>query len=95
MLEREVDQHLVRRVRSKGGYARKIEYTSVNGCPDRLVLLNGVHFVELKAPGKKPSAVQAREHARYAEHGIKVWVCDSKESVNAFIQEITCDDDEI
>lgn len=46
--------------------------------PDRICVLPGgrIVFVELKAPGKKPTAGQAREHQRLRDLGQQVDVCD-------------------
>lgn len=49
------------------------------GTPDLLVLLDGGRtvWVELKAPGKKPTALQAGWHARARKLGHQVAVCYS------------------
>lgn len=41
-------------------------------------------FVEVKAPGKKPTDLQERDHARRKALGCRVVVIDSMESANAF-----------
>jgi hypothetical protein len=43
-------------------------------------------FVELKAPGKKPTPGQLREHARLRELGFRVEVLDSTEAVDNFVE---------
>jgi hypothetical protein len=43
-------------------------------------------FVELKAPGKKPTPGQLREHARLRELGFRVEVLDSIEAVDNFVE---------
>ena len=43
-------------------------------------------FAEIKAPGCKPDAHQQREIARLRASGVTVWVIDSLEKVNEFIQ---------
>ena len=54
MRESEVEHQFVEAVRAAGGQALKFTSQSMNGVPDRLVLLLGgkCAFVELKAPGK-------------------------------------------
>lgn len=46
----------------------------------------GIVFVELKAPGKKPTPGQLREHKRLRDLGFRVEVIDSKEGVDKFIR---------
>ena len=43
-------------------------------------------FVELKAPGKKPTPAQLRDHARRREMGFRVEVLDSIEAVDRFVE---------
>jgi len=42
-------------------------------------------FVELKAPGKKATDAQLREHKRLRDMGFRVEVIDTKEGVDAFM----------
>ena len=58
MRESEVEKQFVEAVRAVGGQALKFTSQTMNGVPDRLVLLLGgkCAFVELKAPGKYSSA---------------------------------------
>ena len=54
MRESVVEKQFVEAVRAAGGQALKFTSQTMNGVPDRLVLLLGgkCAFVELKAPGK-------------------------------------------
>lgn len=47
-----------------------------------------VVWVELKAPGQKPTAAQSREHARMRAVGQDVRVLDSVGAVDAMLQEL-------
>lgn len=60
MRENEVEKQFVEAVRAAGGQALKFTSQSMNGVPDRLVLLLGgkCAFVELKAPGKQMRIVK-------------------------------------
>lgn len=83
MLEKEVEQYLVRRIKALGGMAEKFTSPGRRSVPDRLVSLPGgrIVFVELKAPGKKPTENQLRDHQRRRDMGFTVLVLDSKEAV--------------
>lgn len=86
MLERDIERALVARVKRLGGTAEKFTSPGRRSVPDRLVTLPGgrIIFVELKAPGKKPTEAQARDHARRTELGCDVRVIDNMEDVHAF-----------
>lgn len=87
MLERDIEQYLVRRIKRLGGMAEKFTSPGRRSVPDRLVTLPGgrVVFIELKAPGKKPTENQLRDHQRRRDLGCEVMVIDTKEGVdNAF-----------
>jgi len=60
------------------------------GVPDRLVLLSfgRVVFVELKAPGKKLRPLQEKRKQQLEKLGFKVYIIDSYERVNEFLQEV-------
>jgi len=83
MLEKTIEMHLVKRVRAAGGLAIKWTAPGTSGVPDRIVFLPGrIIFVELKAPGKKPTAIQIHVHRLLANLGADVRVIDSKEQVD-------------
>lgn len=87
MLERDIEQYLVRRIKRLGGMAEKFTSPGRRSVPDRLVTLPGgrVVFIELKAPGKNPTENQLRDHQRRRNLGCEVMVIDTKEGVdNAF-----------
>ena len=87
MRERDIEQHLVRRVKEMGGEVRKAQWIGRRGAPDRRVLLPGRTpvWVELKAPGVKPEAHQIREHKRMDNCHLRVVVIDSIEGVEALL----------
>lgn len=88
MRESDVEKYLVEKVKLEGGEIRKVKWIGRRGAPDRVVFLAGVHFVELKAPGKKPEDHQIREHKRMLRHGVYVWVIDSMEMVDDFVETV-------
>lgn len=88
MLEKEIESYLVRRVAAAGGTAYKFSSPARRGVPDRIVVMPGgrVVFVELKAPGKRATTLQEREHERLRALGQDVHVIDSKEACDALLQ---------
>ncbi|WPS86481.1 VRR-NUC domain-containing protein [Brevibacillus halotolerans] len=89
MREKDIEAYLRKQVKSIGGRAYKFESPGNAGVPDRLVLFPGgrAAFVELKAPGKKPTALQLAQGKKISGLGFTVLVIDSKEGVDEFIRE--------
>jgi hypothetical protein len=90
MLEQEIELQLVRAVKKMGGRAVKFMSPGFDGMPDRLVLLPGgkCGFVEVKAPGKKPRALQRVRIEMLRVWGFKVYVLDAKEQIEEIINDI-------
>ena len=86
MLERDIENALIRRVKQLGGKCEKFVSPGRRSVPDRLVTLDGgvIIFVELKAPGKKPTPKQAKDHQSRIALGCDVRVIDSLEEVDRF-----------
>jgi len=91
MRERVIEGYLRDRVKELGGLTYKFVSPGNAGVPDRIVLLPGgfVMFVELKAPGKKPSKMQRFQMNRIKNLGHNVGVIDSKELVDELINHIS------
>jgi len=87
MRESAVEKYLVLRVSENGGRAEKFTSPNRAHVPDRLVLWPGgrAEFVELKALGKIPTVMQARDHARRRAMGFSVFVLDSIGAVDVYI----------
>lgn len=96
MRERDIERHLVKRVKEQGGEVRKVTWIGRRGAPDRLVMLPSEYpafmqqkghtiWVELKAPGVEPESYQLREHARMRALGQRVEVIDSIEAVESLL----------
>lgn len=85
-LERDIERALVRRIKALGGMCEKFTSPGRRSVPDRIVTLPGgrIVFVELKAPGKKPTPLQQRDHERRRAMGCDVRVIDTMEGANAF-----------
>lgn len=89
MKESPIERYLVAQVKKIGGKAIKMLPTYENGMPDRQVLYEGRSvFVELKATGKKPRALQVAFSKELAKVGFEVVVIDSKQGVDAFVSEL-------
>ena len=88
MREKAIEEYLREQVRAAGGKAYKFVSPGNVGVPDRLVLLPGgrPYFVELKAPGKKPTALQQVQAAKLKGLGFEVRTLDSKAGVDEFIK---------
>lgn len=85
--EREIEAALTRAVEAAGGISRKWVSPGHPHVPDRIVVLGArVWFVEVKAPGKKPTAAQLREHERLASAGATVWVVDGLDGVQHLVE---------
>lgn len=90
MREKVIEHALVMATRSKGGIALKFTSPGFVGMPDRLVLLphGRMGFVELKALGKKPRALQLARHRLLRRLGYKVYVIDGIEQIAVVLNEI-------
>lgn len=90
MKEKQTEQKLVKAVRAAGGICPKFTSPGFDGMPDRLVLLPGgrLGFVEVKAPGKKPRALQTAGHEMLRRLDFRVYVLDAAEQIGGILDEI-------
>lgn len=87
MKEKVIEQALTREVKKAGGLCYKWASPGNTGVPDRIVIYGGmIKFIELKAPGKKPTPKQEYIHAQLREQGASVYVIDSLEGVKTLIK---------
>lgn len=91
MRESKIERALVDAVRKQGGIAFKFTSQTMNGVPDRLVLLPGgrIGFVELKAPGKPLRLLQKKRKAQLETLGFPVFVVDKPEQIEETIHAIS------
>lgn len=84
LLERDLERYFSAQCKKHGLMTLKLHVRFARGWPDRIVPLeNGeVLWVELKRPGGKLSALQAKVHADLAKIGHHVQVLDSKEGID-------------
>ena len=87
MRESEVERQFVEAVRAAGGQALKFTSQSMNGVPDRLVLLLGgkCAFVELKAPCKQMRLLQRKRRQQLEALGFPVFCVDCPEQIQPAI----------
>lgn len=83
MLESELERKAVAKAREAGILTYKFTSPSNRGVPDRIFMVKEkMFFIEFKALGKKPTALQKREHARIEEAGFPVFVVDREEDLD-------------
>ena len=88
--EKQIEQKLVAEVKKRGGLAPKLVSLGFDGMPDRIVLLpdGKMSFVELKAPGRKPRAIQRRRIRELVTLGYGVFIVDSVEMIGEVLDAI-------
>ena len=90
MREKETEEKFRRAVKQAGGKAYKFVSPGNGGVPDRLEAPPGgrIGFVELKAPGRKPTPLQQMRIRELKGLGCRVLVLDSPEGIPAAIAAI-------
>lgn len=90
MLESMIESRLRQEAKNRGGMALKFISPGMNGVPDRIVLMPGgkMAFVELKAPGKAPRALQEKRIRQLRKLGFLVYVLDDTERIGGILDEI-------
>lgn len=90
MYESDVERPYVEKIEDKGALAYKFRAIGRKGAPDRLILCpienerhrkivnKYVHFIEFKAPGKKPGHHQKVFHEELRSRGYDVQIIDRK-----------------
>jgi len=84
ILERDLEKYFTAQCKKHKLLSLKLHVKFARGWPDRIVPIeNGqVLWVELKRPGGKVSALQAKVHQDLDKLGHKVYVIDSKEGID-------------
>ncbi len=93
MSEKQIEQALVKAVKSAGGLCLKWVSPGWDGAPDRIVLfgdsyIGRIAFVEVKAPGGKVRKIQRVRHQQLRKLGFKVFVLDDPNYIPLIIEEI-------
>ena len=89
MLEKEIQRRVIDYARHKRVICYKMDAKNAIGVPDYLCLASSgdVFFIEFKQLGRKPTAMQVREHVRLMANNISVYVVDSVEVGKGVIDE--------
>ena len=90
MLEKHIENAVNKAVKARDGMCIKLVSPTMNGLPDRLLLLprGRVAFVELKQSGIKPRQLQLKRHEQLRSLGFKVYVIDDKMQIGGVLDEI-------
>jgi hypothetical protein len=85
-----IESLLVRETKRLGGMALKLVCPGMAGIPDRLVLGPGgrIAFVELKAPGRRPTLLQEYRATQLRGLGFRVEVVDSTVAARRIAREV-------
>lgn len=88
--EKQIEQQLVMETRKRSGLSLKFISPGWNGVPDRIVLLpkGKIGFVEVKAPGKKPRAVQLLRHSQLNALAFPVFVLNDPKDIGGILDAI-------
>lgn len=79
MRERDIEEWAVRKAREQGWWVRKFASPNRRSAPDDIFAKHGrVFWIEFKATGEEPTALQEEEHAKMRAAGLTVYVCDSR-----------------
>ena len=77
MRESTIERAVCAYAKTKGCLTLKLSGQNQKGQPDRMFLRDGrVMFIEFKAPGKRPTALQARWLDRLTDHAFYATSCD-------------------
>lgn len=83
--ERDIEKKVTDWAKKNSWLTYKFVSPSNRGVPDRVFIRAGIIiWIEFKAPGKKPTPLQAVTIKKMQAQGCEVYVCDSVESaINA------------
>jgi Holliday junction resolvase len=78
MTEQDIQAKIIKRLEAQGYFVLKLVQTNKTGIPDLLATKpNEARWIEVKRPGKKPSAVQEYRHNELRSLGYSVEVLDA------------------
>ena len=85
-IENDIEKHLKKQITKIGGLCYKFTSPGTRGVPDRIVIYKGeTFFIEMKRPGGKLRKDQQKIAKQIEQQGVKVFVLDTKMSVDHFV----------
>lgn len=95
--EKKLEQKLASEIRETGGRALKFASPFEAGYPDRLLLLPGGRavWVEVKAPGRKPTKRQQARIGELRALGFPCYTVDSPDALEALLRSLAAGRDEL
>jgi len=90
MRESHIEKELCKRAKKMGAIPYKFTSPGRVSVPDRLIIAPSgrMAFVEVKAPGKKPTPMQEREHLKIRALGHKVYILDNLDQIDDILNEL-------
>ena len=90
MEEKNIESKLVKAVKQKRGLCLKFVSPSLDGIPDRIVLLSEgkIAFVETKTKGEKMRPLQVRRKKQFEKLGFKVYCLDDEKKIEEILNDI-------
>ena len=90
MRESTIERAVCAYAKTKGCLTLKLSGQNQKGQPDRMFLRDGrIMFIEFKAPGKRPTALQARWLDRLADQDFSAYSCDDIDKGKQLIDILT------
>ena len=75
--ERTIEEGVKKHGRRTGWWVSKFSSPATRGVPDDIFIKDGkILFIEFKAPGKKPTKLQASIHRKMEKAGASVYIID-------------------
>jgi hypothetical protein len=75
-----LEDKAVEKAESLGWFVRKVQWGKMGrrSAPDRVFIKDGrTIWIEFKAKGEEPNALQVKEHKRMRDAGAELYVCDN------------------
>lgn len=89
MLEKEIEKKVCKFAEENGWLQYKFVSTNMRGVPDRVFFKAGMcFFIEFKAPGKKPTALQIHHMGKLKAAGFLTFVVDNVEAGKKIIRDL-------
>ena len=89
MRESTIEKEVCEYAKAAGWLVRKFTSPNRRSVPDRIFLKGGLaFFIEFKAPGKKLTPLQAREHEILKAKDCVVYVCDDTQQGREIIEDM-------